>query len=132
MILVVDTSVIIAVLVNEPERSRIIRLTSGADLIAPGSVRWEVGNALSAMLKRKRITPEQVITTLAAYEQIPIRLVDTDLSAALEIATDYDLYAYDAYVIACAVANRCGLMSLDKGLLQAAKKAKVKTVEVPL
>ncbi len=132
MNLVVDTSVLIAVLVSEPERDRVVKLTTGVDLIAPGSVHWEIGNALAAMLKRRRVTPQQALAVLDAYDQIPIRFVDLDLSAALEVAAQYDLYAYDAYVIHCASVNHCGLISLDKGLLHAAKRARVKTVEVPV
>ena len=131
MNLVIDTSVLIAVLVSEPERDRIVELTAGADLIAPGSVHWEIGNALAAMLKRKRITAQQAVAVLRAYDQIPIRFVDLDLPAALEVAAQYGLYAYDAYVIQCAAINHCALISLDKGLLHAAKRAHVKTVEVP-
>lgn len=55
MEIVVDTSVIIAVIVDEPEKARLIESTKGASLIAPGSLYWEIGNAFSAMLKRKRI-----------------------------------------------------------------------------
>jgi predicted nucleic acid-binding protein len=131
MNLVVDTSVLVAVLIGEPDRARLIELTAGADLIAPASVHWEIGNSLAAMLKRKRITVQQAMVVLQAYEQIPIRLVDVDLSAGVEIAGKYDLYAYDAYVIECAAVSRCALISLDKGLLHAARRANVKTVEVP-
>jgi len=49
MELVVDTSAIIAVLVREPLRAALIDVTAGADLLAPPSVHWEVGNAFSAM-----------------------------------------------------------------------------------
>ncbi len=52
MDIVLDTSVIIAVIANEPEKRVLIRLTKGAELIAPQSVHWEIGNAFSAMLKR--------------------------------------------------------------------------------
>ena len=130
MNLVIDTSVLIAVLVSEPERLQIIRQTEGYDLLAPGSVHWEIGNALAAMLKRKRITQEQVKATLLAYEKIPIRFRDVDMEMAMEIAHEYELYAYDAYVIACARENRCALISLDKNLLNAARKAQVSLVEV--
>ena len=41
-----------------------------------------------------------------------------------------NLYAYDAYVICCAMVNRCALISLDTGLVQAAKLAEVDIVEV--
>jgi predicted nucleic acid-binding protein len=128
--LVVDTSVLIAVLVSEPERAQLIRQTEGYDLIAPGSVHWEIGNALAAMLKRKRITPEQVRATLLAYKKIPIRFRDVDVQMAMDIAHEHDLYAYDAYIIVCACESRCPLISLDKNLMNAARKAHVSIVEV--
>ncbi|MGD0015563.1 MAG: type II toxin-antitoxin system VapC family toxin, partial [Bryobacteraceae bacterium] len=56
MDLVVDTSVILAVLISEPERLNIVELTRDANLLAPASVHWEIGNAISAMIKRKRLT----------------------------------------------------------------------------
>jgi len=130
MNLVVDTSVLVAVLVSEPERERLVRLTKDADLIAPGSVHWEIGNALAAMMKRKRIELEQVGAVLKAYEEIPIRFRDVDLESAMEIASDYNLYAYDAYVIACARDHRCALITLDRNLVQAAKQVRVSVVEV--
>jgi len=56
MNLVVDTSVIIAVITNEEHKRQLINLSKGADLIAPPSLHWEIGNAFSAMFKRKRIS----------------------------------------------------------------------------
>jgi predicted nucleic acid-binding protein len=130
MNLVVDTSVLIAVLVSEPERAKILKNTENFDLIAPGSVHWEIGNALAAMLKRKRISIDQIKAVLLAYEKIPIRFRDVDMELAMDIASEHDLYAYDAYIIACAQEIRCGLISLDRNLLYAAKKARVSIVEV--
>jgi predicted nucleic acid-binding protein len=130
MNMVIDTSVIIAVLVSEPERAKVIKQTDGYDLLAPGSVHWEIGNALAAMLKRKRINHEQVKAILLAYETIPIRFREVDMGLAMEIAYEHDLYAYDAYVIACARESRCALISLDKSLLNAARVARVSIVEV--
>ncbi len=126
----VDTSVILAVLTTEPERGKIVGLTENADLLAPSSVHWEVGNALSAMLKRRRLTADQVREVLAAYERIPIRFVDVDLADSLRIAAESNLYAYDAYVIACARDQRCALISLDRGLLAAARREGVGIIEV--
>jgi predicted nucleic acid-binding protein len=131
MNLVVDTSVLIAVMTSEPERVRLVQLTQGADLLAPASVHWEVGNALAAMSKRKRLDADQLRPVIRAYEKIPIRFVDVDLQGSLEIAASHDLYAYDAYVIACARENRCKLISLDKGLLHAARAVGVGLLEVP-
>jgi predicted nucleic acid-binding protein len=49
MDIVIDTSALIAVIVAEPERDKIIELTTGNTLIGPGSIPWEIGNAFSAM-----------------------------------------------------------------------------------
>ena len=130
MNLVIDTSILVAVLVSEPEREKLIELTADADLLAPGSVHWEIGNALAAMMKRKRLELDQVATVLKAYEQIPIRFRDVDLQSAMEIASDHNLYTSDAYTIACAREHRCAMMTLDRNLAQEAKRAHVSVVEV--
>lgn len=59
MKLVVDTSVILAVLLNEPHRQKILDITKGAELYAPASLHWEIGNAFSAMFKQNRLTLDQ-------------------------------------------------------------------------
>ncbi len=130
MELVVDTSVIIAVLTSEPERAVLVEETRGADLVAPESVHWEVGNALGAMLRRKRIAIEQAFGVLDLYHQIPLRLVEVDIGAALEIADRHGIYAYDAYVIAAALRQRCALLALDRGLLRAARASGCRVIEV--
>jgi predicted nucleic acid-binding protein len=128
--LVVDTSVLIAVLTGEPTRDQLIARTQGAELLAPGSVHWEVGNAFSALLKRRRLKLSDVQTALAAYGQIPIRFVEVELAAALELADRNGLYAYDAYLMACARRQRAPLLTLDARLGRAAREAGVQVVEV--
>jgi predicted nucleic acid-binding protein len=130
MNLVVDTSIIVAVITNEKHKKQLIKVTKGADLIAPSSLHWEIGNTFSAMFKRDRITIKQAMVALEAYQQIPIRFSDIELGIALELAHNLNIYAYDAYVIGCALKHNTALLSLDKGLLKAAKEAGVKTKEV--
>jgi predicted nucleic acid-binding protein len=130
MELVIDTSVVLAVVANEPEKAELVRLTAGADLIAPASIPWEIGNALSAMLKRNRIRLEQAKQAVDAYRQIPIRFVDVDLGQAVELSGQLGIYAYDAYLIACAVNQHCALLTLDRGLIHAAHQAGVEVREV--
>ena len=84
MELVVDTSVLVAVLTGEPARERLIARAQGAELLAPGSVHWEVGNAFSALLKRRRLKLHDGQAELNAYAQSPIRLVEVELAAARE------------------------------------------------
>ena len=127
--LVVDTSTVIAVVANEPEKPLLIAKTQGYDLVAPHSLYWEIGNAFSAMIKRGRITLEQAATAIEIYGQIPLNLVDVDLKQALEIVDRHKVYAYDAYMIACASNRSCPLLTLDGGLVYAAKAAGVEVWE---
>jgi predicted nucleic acid-binding protein len=127
---VVDTSALLAILTGEPTRDRLIVRTQGAELLAPGSVYWEIGNALSALLKRRRLKLAEVQAALAAYARIPIRLVDVELGEALELADRFGLYAYDAYRMACARGHSAPLLTLDPRLGRAAHEAGVRVVEV--
>jgi predicted nucleic acid-binding protein len=130
MDMVIDTSAVIAVLTSEPERRVLVEHTRGVNLIAPASVHWEIGNALAAMLKRRRIKRGQIGSVLKSYERIPIRYVDVSLEGALDLAAEYNLYAYDAYVVLCALSHRARLLSLDRALVRAASAAGVKVVDI--
>jgi predicted nucleic acid-binding protein len=132
MKLIIDTSSIIAVIANEAQKSSLVSLASGADLIAPSSIHWEVGNAFSAMLRRGRITLEQAQAALRAYENIPIQFYEVDLKSAIILCHAYNLYAYDAYVLECAKKLRAPLLTLDTSLAAIARKAGVTVLETPL
>jgi len=125
----IDTSAIIAVIANEQQKSKIAQLTVDVNLIAPASVHWEIGNAFSAMLKRNRITALQARLCIQAYQKIPIKLIDVDLVKTLEIANKLKTYAYDAYLVQCALQTKTPLLSLDSGLIQAAKSAGITIME---
>ncbi|MBN1956126.1 MAG: type II toxin-antitoxin system VapC family toxin [Anaerolineae bacterium] len=130
MNIVIDTSAIIAVIAGEPERDILVNQTKGANLLAPPSVHWEIGNALSAMLKRKRIALDRALEAIGAYWQIPIRFVDISLKDALHIADSLAIYAYDAYLIQTALQYRAPLMSLDTYLIECARKMNADLIEV--
>jgi predicted nucleic acid-binding protein len=130
MEIVVDASVVLAVIANEPNKKHLVKLTKGAHLIAPASLHWEIGNALSAMLKRSRINLYQALRAVELYNQIPIRFAEVEMEEALRIAAECNLYAYDAYMIRCAIRYNSRLLSLDKNLLSAAHKMGAETLEV--
>ncbi len=130
MVLIVDTSVILAVLLNEPSRAELIARTTGAELAAPASLHWEMANALSAMLRRKRLTLHEARQVLRGYEHIPLRLLDVRLEDALRIASASGSYAYDAFFIVCAQRASAALLTLDGGLATAARLAGVEVVPV--
>lgn len=128
--IVVDTTVIIAVLTNESTRPQILDLTMDAVLVAPSSLDIEIGNAFSRMFKRERIDLETAERALQSYLQIPIDLIDIDLLSAVQLSHELDVYAYDAYVIDCARKRGAPLISLDGGLLEACRRANVEIIEV--
>jgi len=86
MKVVVDTSAVIAVIANESERAAIVEHTIGASLLAPASMHWEVGNAFSAMLRRRRITLAQAALAVESYQQMLFRFIDVDLCQALRLS----------------------------------------------
>lgn len=130
MEMVVDASTIIAVITDEPAKPKLIQATTGYDLIAPASVQWEVGNAFSAMLKQRRVTLIQILKTLERFKAIPIRYVDVGLGVALSIAVQLDTYAYDAYLLRCAVQYHAPLLTLDQDLAAKARTLGVSLVEI--
>ena len=130
MQIVVDTSVIIAVIVNESRKEQLVEMTRGASLHAPSSLHWEIGNAFSAMFKRNRIDLSQALKALTAYKTIPIRFHDVDLKSSLELSDTHGLYAYDAYFLTCAMKVNSPLLTLDASLADAADRAGIAVLEV--
>ncbi|WP_022671091.1 type II toxin-antitoxin system VapC family toxin [Hippea alviniae] len=131
MNIVIDTSAIIAVILGEPERNSIIEITTGATLIAPESVYWEIGNAFSAMFKKKKADLEKTKIALSIFEKIPIKYIkEIELDKSLEISYQANIYCYDAYLLRRCLKYHAPLITLDKKLIQIAKSISVKVLEV--
>jgi predicted nucleic acid-binding protein len=125
----IDTSAVLAVLVGEPERDSVVRLTRGRGLLAPGSVPWEVGNAFSAMFKRGRVSLDEALRGLRAFEGIPIRFAVPGIPRALELSHRLGIHAYDAYLLECAWRFRTPLLTLDSRLSDAAREVGIALME---
>jgi len=69
-----DTNIFLAVALDEPEKSQIIQLTSQASIIAPKILPYEIGNALSAMIKRKQLTKHEALEAQKIVNRIPVSL----------------------------------------------------------
>ncbi len=129
MNIVSDTNILLAVIFNEPEKENIVRLTSGNDAIAPEILPYEVGNALSAMIKRKQITHKEALQAQKSIASIPVRLMGIDISQSLKLAMDFNIYAYDAYFLQCTINQSCPLLTLDKGMKKVAKQLNIQLLE---
>jgi predicted nucleic acid-binding protein len=129
MNIVSDTNIFLAVALEEPEREDIIRISTGADIFAPEILPYEIGNALSSMVKRKRLTQKEALSAQKNANQIPVRLVSIDNHLALKLAFDFNIYAYDAYFLQCAKSLSQPILTLDRRMKQIALNLKIDVME---
>ena len=130
MKIIADTNTFLAVILSEPERDMLITQTTGNDLIAPDVLPFELGNALSALVKRKRLSPSEALQAWDAIQNIPVDLRAIDIRNALEVASSFSIYAYDAYFLVCAESLRSPLLTLDKYMADVADEMGIRVLEV--
>ncbi len=130
MLITIDTSAILSVLVNEPHKTQIIQLTRDCDLQAPASLDAEIGNALSAMIKRNRLSLDKAQEIINQFNEIPIRRASIRLPQVMGLVHTFKIYAYDAYVLDCSRQYHTPLLSLDKRMIDIAKELQITTLEV--
>ncbi len=129
MKIVADTNTFIAVALEEPEKKQIIRFTVGKELVAPEVLPYEIGNALTAMVKKRALDPNEVISAWDAVQTIPVELRRIDIQAALGLAVRFNIYAYDAYFIECALNLRCPMLTLDHRMKMVAMDVGIRILE---
>jgi predicted nucleic acid-binding protein len=130
--IVIDTSAILAVLLGETEKPAVVEATMGSVLCAPASLRWEVGNAATAGVKRHRLTPERARQLVTDFEQVTIRELAIDLRRAVDLGLELGIYAYDAYILEAARSSGFPLLALDGPIRRNAKKLGLSVMELDL
>jgi len=129
MDIVADTNIFLSVALREPERDRIITLTADASALAPEILPYEIGNALSSMVKRRQLTGSEALEAEKSVGRIPVRLLSPDMHSSLKLALEHDIYAYDAYFLQCSLELSCPLLTLDLRMKQVAKELGIKLLE---
>ena len=130
MNIIVDANVYLAVILNEPERQAIVECTKGIELISPEVLPYEIGNALTAVFKRKRLNKEQTIKSFDIFNTIPLQLAPVNITKALDIACRFNIYAYDAYYLELSERLNIPLLTLDNQMKDIARTLKIKLMEV--
>jgi len=105
-------------------------MTLGYDLVAPEVLPFEIGNALTAMVKRGTLPATQVTPAWDAVRAIAVGLREVDLRVSLDIATRFGTYAYDAYFLECALSLRLPLLTLDRGMRHVARELSIEILEI--
>ena len=129
MRLLADTNTFLTVALEAPEKAQLIAKSEGADLLAPSVLPYEIGNALSALVKRRRLQQDQAMQAWDATQRIPVELVEIDITSALRISSRFDIYAYDAYFLQAALEWDCPLLTLDKGMQRVAREMSLRLAD---
>jgi predicted nucleic acid-binding protein len=130
MKLVLDTSIVIALFASDEEQDHLLELIRGYDFVCSESIVPEMGNAISAMFKRRRITLQQGLALIDGFLKLDIQRVPLNLTRALEISQAYHLYAYDSYVLECAERLHLELITLDNRMNEVARQLGISILEV--
>jgi predicted nucleic acid-binding protein len=118
--LVVDCSVLAAVLFDEANRDQAAETLGGRDLHAPDLIDHEL---VSVALKKARLGLADVAhQALADLAELALTRCQVNASTQLDLAVRYDLTAYDAAYLALADALRAPLVTYDQRLGDAARR----------
>ncbi|MGK7297511.1 MAG: type II toxin-antitoxin system VapC family toxin [Candidatus Wenzhouxiangella sp. M2_3B_020] len=118
--LVVDCSVLAAVLFDEAEREEAAMAMAGRELFAPDLLDHEIASL--ALKKSRAGFPELARQALADLEVIDLTRTRIDAIARFELAERSGLTAYDAAYLQLAVELRAPLATFDRALGEAARE----------
>ncbi len=125
----IDANIIISVMINEPEKDKVVKLTKGGLLLSSSVLPYEVGNALTRMKKKRIMNDKNIFDAWNIFQTIPIRLINPDIENALQISCKYSTYAYDAYYLETASRLNTPLLTFDEEMKRIGKDLKLKILE---
>lgn len=113
--MIIDASVAVKWLIEEPDSGTALALLGTDDLVAPSLIHAEVGNAIYKKRKLGEFAHEEDLSTLPAQLASIIRTVDEVpmMSRALELALALDHTIYDCVYLAVAEAMNDDLITAD-------------------
>jgi predicted nucleic acid-binding protein len=129
MNILIDASVIISFVIDEPEKKTAIELTKDCILLSPVVIPYEIGNVLTRLYKRHILGENEIAVAYNVFKKIPLRIVEVDIEKALKIACKYNIYAYDAYYLETARRLKLPLLTFDEHMKKTAYDLKLDVVE---
>ena len=123
MPLVVDASVVLKWVIDEPDSDAAKQLLTEDALMAPDLLFVECANSLCMKVRRGQINSEVAVAAFAAIEAAPITSVTTRslVAAAQTIALALKQTAYDSLYLAVALAERATFVTADRPFVTAAQ-----------
>jgi predicted nucleic acid-binding protein len=127
MAIVIDASVVLALLLNEELASKAEAIMAQGGLCAPALLNLEVTNGLVSAIRRKRMTKQDATSIIETFATLPIAFDEQATSSPklLACALNHDLTTYDASYLLLAQRLRAPLASFDERLCDAAKSIEI-------
>lgn len=116
---VVDASALGALVFGEPKAEKISEALSGAPMVAPALLWFELA---SICLKKIKIHPSQETLILEAFElarNLNIEIIEVDHLAVIKLAKDTGITTYDANYLWLALELQGKLITLDTKMQRA-------------
>lgn len=120
-LVVVDASLLCAVVFDEAERQPAQAQMRGRRLLAPRLIDYEVVS-VAAKKQRQGLDADLVLRALRDFLDYQIELADPDPAQQLALALRYGLSGYDAAYLWLAAELRIPLLTFDRKLGEAARQ----------
>lgn len=119
--IVVDCSVLVAILFDEPLRDAAGQLIAGRTLHAPWLLDYEVASVADKK-RRSGMNAAAIDAGIRHYEAQGVTMHRASPAAVVALAEEYGLSAYDAAYLAVAAELRASLVTFDHKLGSAASR----------
>lgn len=120
--MVIDASVAVKWYLPEVDSERAAAILERGDpLVAPDLLVAEFGNVLWKKVRGgelNRTEAEEIVEAFTTSQPVAVQATGPFLRAALDIATGWQITAYDALYLALALAESCPLVTADQRLGQ--------------
>ncbi len=120
-LVVVDASVVAALLFLEGSAEDLAEQLAGSDLVAPDLLRYEIANVASVKVRRRLVSADAASAALGLLARLDVKLQAVDPASAFETAMETGLTAYDGAYVWLARALGARLATLDARVARAAR-----------
>ena len=124
--IVIDASCVISFLLNQEGSKNVVSIVGENQLVAPSCLPFEIGNAISKLIKRKLISVYEGVSVFHEFARIPIRLIEPDIPNSIVIAGESESYAYDCYYLNIASQMVLPLFTYNDKMKETAEKRGIK------
>ena len=113
---VVDTSVLAALVFGEPKSAEAKRLLNGHRLYAPTLMEYELSQVTVKKIEKYPEEKDKILAAFAFALDLDINWLEIDFNSVVKLAIEYKLSAYDASYLYLSRSLKIPLLTFDKVL----------------